>query len=67
MPTMYITKDGAKVLGALLDRYYSSGHPCFKLNHEDECASTPIGTCKNCKHGKALQNLISALYRAGGE
>ena len=65
MPTIYITKDGAQVVGALLDRYASAGHPCFKLNHEDECGQTTKEECEKCKHGKALKNLEAALYKAG--
>jgi hypothetical protein len=66
MPMIYITKDGAQVMGQLLDRYYSAGHPCFKLNHEDECEpSSSKEVCATCKHGKALQNLIASLHKAG--
>lgn len=66
MPTIYITQEGAQVLAGLLDRYYSAGHPCFKLNHEDECETTKTREqCNKCKHGKALKNLEAALYKAG--
>ena len=64
MTRISITKDAAQVLFTLLDRYESSGHPCFKLNHEDTCEGDPK-VCSDCKHGKALQRISAALHKAG--
>jgi hypothetical protein len=62
MSRISITPDGAQVLGALLDKYYSAGNPCFRVDFCEDCSNE---ITKQCKHHKILLKLSQDLFKAG--
>lgn len=59
-----ITPDGAQVIGALLERYYGAGNPCFTIDDDCKDSCTPE-KANTCKQHKALLKLQLDLFKAG--